>query len=331
MADLVGGLSGITTSHTTPTGNVGLVVRTPIGVNAYARWGNSYREPGITERYLLRDFGDPTFSVLLAANTRLKPERGRSLDLGIKVRRDRWNASLGWFRNDLVDFLRIVFSDVLFVPADPQRGLEPLSPFFPFHGILYAQRSNIDRARIQGVEATYEASVSLRSWGTVTPFGSLGWLKGSDLSPDPGALALIERFYNQPSTPIPLRGTAKDVPLTGISPFRGIFGARYSSTNGKWFGLYQARTLARVTRADPLDLATNILTQYGLLASLNAVATHSLQGGYVYRTESLRVLFSAGAENLSNKLYFDQFQNAPAAGRSWVFGLTIETRNLLGR
>jgi len=34
-----------------------------------------YREPGVTERYILRNFGDPTFSVLLVPNTALKPER----------------------------------------------------------------------------------------------------------------------------------------------------------------------------------------------------------------------------------------------------------------
>lgn len=331
IADLIAGRRGITTSNTTATGNLGAVARTKIGVNAYLRWGNSYREPGITERYILRNFGDPTFSVLLASNTALRPERGRSLDLGVKVRRDRWNASLGYFRNDFEDFLRIVFSDVLFVPADPQRGLEPISPDFPFHGILYAQRANIARARIQGVEATYEADIMLSRWGTVTPFGSLGWLKGSDLSPDPGAIALIERFYNRRDTPIKLEGSATDAPLAGITPFRGVFGARYSSVDGKWFGSYQARYQARVRRVDPIDLSTNILTQYGSFASLNSLATHSLRGGYTHRRENLRMVFSVGVENVGDRLYFDHFQNAPAAGRGLIFGVTIETKNLLGR
>ncbi len=331
IADLVNGTSGIVTSNTTATGNVGAVVRTKFGVNAYARWGNSYREPGITERYILRNFGDPTFSVLLASNTALRPERGRSIDAGVKVRRDRWNASVGYFRNDFTDFLRAVFSDVLFVPADPERGLEPLSPDFPFHGILYAQRANIARARIQGVEAAYEADIPLSRWGVITPFGSLGWLKGSDLSPDPGAIALIENFYNRPDTPIKLEGSVGDAPLTSITPLRGIFGARYSSADGKWFAAVQTRYLARVRRVDPIDLSTNILTQYGLFASLNSFATHSLRGGYTYRGENLRMVFSAGLENVGDRLYFDHFQNAPAAGRSWIFGVTLETRNLLGR
>jgi outer membrane receptor protein involved in Fe transport len=328
IADLVSGKSGIVTSNTTATGNVGVVARTKAGVNAYFRWGNSYREPGITERYILRNFGDPTFSVLLSANTHLRPERGRSLDSGVKVRRDRWNASLGYFRNDFEDFLRIVFSDVLFVPADPRRGLEPISPDFPFHGVLYAQRANIARARIQGVEAVGEVDIASRA-GTITPFASAGWLRGEDLSPDPGAVALIKRFYNRRDTPVKLEGAAEDVPLASITPFRGVCGARYTSAGGKWFGAYQARFLARVRRVDPFDLSTSILTQYGLFAGLNSFTTHSIRGGYSYRGERARMVFSIGVENAGDRLYFDHFQNAPAAGRSLIFGVTVETKNLL--
>src|SRR3712207_7556039 len=49
---------GFETARAVFTGNVGVVFRLPAGVGAYARWGTSYREPGITERYILRDFGD---------------------------------------------------------------------------------------------------------------------------------------------------------------------------------------------------------------------------------------------------------------------------------
>lgn len=338
LATLVEGQQGIGTNRTVLTGNGSVVFRLPGRINPYLRIGNSYREPGVTERYLFRNFGSRTFSVLLVGNTALKPERGKSIETGVKAQGDRWRAGAGYFRQDLTDFLRLAFGNALFVPADPARGLDPVSPALPLHGILFAQRANAARARIQGVETEYELSLDLQRFlpklalGTLTPFGTAGWLKGSDLSPDPKALELIRRFYGRSDTPIPLQGSATDAPLSGITPFRGVFGARYSNATATWIGEYQARYQARVTRADPLDLATDIATQYGSLASLSSLTKHSLRIGYSHRWERSRVLITGGIENLTDRLYFDQFQNAPAPGRTFVFGLTLElTKALAGK
>jgi outer membrane receptor protein involved in Fe transport len=329
IMDLIKGVNGITTNRTVVTGNAGIVIRLRQGINPYFRWGSSYREPGITERYLLRDFGDPTFSVLVIPNTTLKPERGHSYDAGVKVQRAKWNAQAGWFLNDLSDFIGSVFAPPLFVPADPSRGLFPISPFFPFHGVLYVQRTNIARARIRGFEGTYEASLPLRHLGTITPFGSLGWLKGSNLTPDPNTLKLIAQFYDRPDTAVPLRGSGNDAPLSSITPFRMIDGVRFDSAKRDWFGEYELRYQSRVRRADPLDLSAAISTQYGTLASLNSFAVHALRFGYAYRKESYRASFTVGIENVTNHFYFEHFQTAPAPGRSVVFGTTLELFNLL--
>jgi outer membrane receptor protein involved in Fe transport len=331
ILDLIKGLKGITTNRTVVTGNAGVVIRLRQGINPYFRWGNSYREPGITERYLLRDFGDPTFSVLVIPNTTLKPERGRSYDAGVKVQRAKWNAQAGWFQNDLSDFVGSAFAPPLFVPADPSRGLNPISPFFPFHGVLYVQRTNTARARIRGFEAAYEVSLPLGQVGTITPFGTLGWLRGSNLTPDQNTLKLIAQFYNRADTPVPLRGSASDAPLSSITPFRMIDGVRFDSQKRRWFAEYELRYQARVRRADPQDLSAAISTQYGTLASLNSFAVHTLRGGYAYRKENYRASFTLGIDNLSNKFYFEHFYTAPAPGRSIVFGTTIELFNLLRR
>jgi outer membrane receptor protein involved in Fe transport len=323
VLELINGTRGFNTSRAVLTGNVGVVFRLAGGVTPYARWGTSYREPGITERYILRNFGDPTFSVLLVPNTGLKPERGRNLDAGVKLRRGSVAASFGYFRNDLSDFIRPAFASPLFVPADPSRGLAPLSPFFPFHGVLYVQRTNTARARIQGYEATYEARVSLRGRGTLTPFGAAGWLKGSDLTPDPNVLKLIDQFYNRDDTPVRLSGSAADAPLTGITPFRGVFGARYGERRGRWFGEYELLYQSRVRRADPLELTSTISTQYGTLASLSPLARQAVRAGYRPGGENFRTLLTLGVENLTNRFYFEQFQTAPAPGRSFVFGVTL--------
>jgi outer membrane receptor protein involved in Fe transport len=326
---LINGTQAIKTSRSVVTGNAGVVLRLRGGVNPYVRWGNSYREPGITERYLLRDFGDPTFSVLVIPNAALKPERGQSFDAGLKLQRARWNASVCYFRNNLEDFIGNAFADPLFVPADPGRGLNPISPFFPFHGVLYVQRTNTARARIQGFEAATEASIALGQSGVITPFSTLGWLKGSNLSPDEDTLNLIGQFYNRSDTPVPLRGSATDAPLSGITPFRTISGVRYDSPKRRWFGEYELRYQARVRRVDPLDLTATISTQYGSLASLNSFARHTIRTGYRLMKEDYRASFTLGIENLTNRFYFEHFQTAPAQGRSIVFGMTIELFNLL--
>jgi outer membrane receptor protein involved in Fe transport len=329
IVDLVKGIKGITTARTVVTGNAGVVVRLPQGINPYVRWGNSYREPGITERYLLRDFGDPTFSVLVIPNTALKPERGREFDVGVKVQRAKWNASLGYFKNDLKDFIGSAFGPPLFVPADPNQGLAPISPFFPFHGVLYVQRTNTARARIQGFESTYELSLPLGQLGTITPFGTLGWLKGSNLAPDQNTLKLLAQFYNRNDTPIPLHGSASDAPLSSITPLRTINGFRFDSSRRSWFAEYENRYQARVRRVDPLDLSAAIATEYGTAASLNSFLVQSVRGGYTVRRASYRMLFTIGVENLTNRLYFEHFQTAPAPGRAFVFGTTLEAFNLL--
>jgi outer membrane receptor protein involved in Fe transport len=331
IVDLMRGLKGITTNRTVVTGNAGVVIRLRQGINPYFRWGNSYREPGITERYLLRNFGDPTFSVLVVPNTTLKPERGSNYDVGVKVQRAKWNAQAGYFLNDLSDFVGSAFAPPLFVTPDPSHGLFPISPFFPFHGVLYVQRTNTERARIRGFEASYEASFALGKAGTITPFGTFGWLKGSNLTPDQNTLSLIAQFYNRSDTPLPLRGLADDAPLSSITPFRMTDGVRYENANHRWFGEYEVRYQARVTRADPLDLTAAISTQYGTLASLNSFTLHAVRGGYTFSKENYRALFTIGMENLTNRLYFEHFQTAPAPGRSVVFGTTLELFNLLGK
>jgi hypothetical protein len=219
----------------------------------------------------------------------------------------------------------------LFVPADASRGLLPLSPFFPFHGVLYVQRANTSRARIQGYEGAFESTVPLGRSGTLSPFGTFGWLKGSDLTPDPTAINLIREFYNRSDTPIRLSGSESDAPLIAITPFRGVFGLRYHSARGKWFGEYEVRYQGRVERADPLDLSTTISTQYGTLASLESFARQTLRAGYTYQGEHQRVLFTLGVENLTNRFHFEHFQTAPAPGRSFVFGVTLDFSKLLNK
>jgi outer membrane receptor protein involved in Fe transport len=324
IVDLVRGLRGINTNRTVVTGNAGVAIRLPQSITPYFRYGSSYREPGVTERYLLRNFGDPTFSVLVIPNTELKPERGQEYDFGVKVQRAKWSASAGYFVNNLKDFIGSAFAPPVFVPADPSQGLDPISPFFPFHGVLYVQRINMARARIKGFEAEYEMSLSLGRAGVITPFGTFGWLKGSNLTPDQNTLKLISLFYNRSDTPVPLSGSASDAPLANITPLRMINGVRFDNFKRSWFAEYEIRYQGRVERADPFELSAAISTQYGTFASLNSFAVQALRGGYTIRKEGYRLSLTLGVENLTNRLYFEHFQTAPARGRGVVLGTTVE-------
>jgi outer membrane receptor protein involved in Fe transport len=192
--------------------------------------------------------------------------------------------------------------------------------------VLYVQRTNTARARIKGVEAAYEISVPLGHAGVITPFGTLGWLKGSNLTPDQNMLKLLTQFYNRSDTGVALRGSAKDAPLSSITPLRTINGVRFDSLKGRWFGEYEMRYQARVERADPLDLSAAVSTEFGTFRSLNSFAVQSVRGGYRIRGERHRIAFTLGVENLTNRFYFEHFQTAPAPGRSVVFGTTVERK-----
>lgn len=328
VLDLARGVNGISTSRTVVTGTAGVVIRLPQGINPYFRWGTSYREPGITERYLLRDFGDPSFSVLVVPNTALRPERGREFDFGVKVQRAKWNVSVDYFRNELKDFIGNSSAGPFFIPSDSGLGIGPISDDFPFHGVLYVQRVNTARARIQGFEAAYDVSLGL-DHGVISAFGSTGWLKGTNLEPDQVTLRLISQFYNRSDTPVQLRGSADDVPLSSITPLRTINGVRFDSLDRRWFAEYELRYQGQVKRADPLDLSAAIQTQYGTLRSLNSFMVQSLRGGYTMRSEKHKIMFTVGVENLTNRLYFEHFHTAPVPGRTVVFGTTVELMNLL--
>jgi outer membrane receptor protein involved in Fe transport len=57
------------------------------------------------------------------------------------------------------------------------------------------------------------------------------------------------------------------------------------------------------------------------LFNVNGFSIHTLRGGYNLRTERYTMGLALGLENLGNKFYREQFQFAPARGRSFTIGL----------
>jgi outer membrane receptor protein involved in Fe transport len=320
----------------TLTGTIGGVLRLPFGINPYIRYGTSYREPSITERYIIRNFntGIPGFYALVVGNPGLEPETGKSFDVGVKAQGKRYNGSFGYFRNNLSNLIIFQSPDFGNICATPAPGLPGLP--FPFLGcapgralINFNGRINQADNEIHGFEGTGEVSVPLGKLGSVNPFVSFGTLYGTNKSPTPVQLFIIDRVFNRADTPFPLEGSREDVPLGNITPLRVIGGASFTDASGRFFAEYSFRHQARVKRVNPTFINGTTLVNYGTAASLNSFTRHDIKAGYSWRTERYRMSLNAGIANLTDKLYWEHFQNAPAPGRSYIFGFTTEIFNVL--
>lgn len=343
ITQLAGGKGNVKTDSNSVTGNFGVVLRLPGGVNPYFRWANSYREPSVSERYLIRNFiGLPNvLSAVVVGNPLLKPERGNNYEFGVKVQQKRFNATVGGFRNklsDLIIFATPIFSpsqsvfgnSYLRIPADPANGILGSPANGGQHSVQINGRVNQASTLIYGVESTFEASVGLGRVGSLTPFGSMAWLHGTNQSPTAQQLDLINRLYNRSDLLFKFEGSASDVPQENITPFRGIWGLQYNDPRATWFMEYNVRHQARVRRVRP-DNFVNNLTNYGTFASFNDFTKQSIKGGYNWQRERYRMQFTVGIDNLTDLLYWEHFQNAPAPGRAFIFGVTMDFANLLKR
>ncbi len=320
------------------TSNFGIVGRLPWGINPYFRWANSYREPGITDRYLLRNFtpGLPGLASLVVGNPNLAPETGKNYDTGIKISQRRFNFSLGYFNNKISNLL--VFSPQQTYCVTPPSGiLGSASGFFGCPvgvnqlAVQINARINQASATIKGWESTGEAAISLGKIGSLNPFYSLGALHGTNGSPTAVQLTQLNAIYNRDSNPIRLTGSAADFPLANITPFRILTGVQFLDSKGRFSAEYNWRHQNRVTRADPGQFVGTALINYGSFASLSAIDKHSIKAGYSWKKEGYKFSINAGIDNINDKLFFEHFNNAPAPGRSFVFGLTTEIFNLLKR
>ena len=336
LVALAGGTGTASSDRNSKTYNFGIVGRLPFGINPYFRWADSYREPGITERYLIRNFtpGVPGLASLVVGNPNLFPEKGENYDVGLKVSQRRFNFSLGYFHNKITDLLAFAPAQTYCVaplpglPGGFAGGCAAVNGVSQV-GVQINARINFASAVIKGWESTGEASLPLGRLGSINPFYSAGWLHGTNNNPTTIQIAQLNAIYNRSDTPIPLSGSASDFPLASITPFRIVFGAQFLEQKGRFFAEYTGRHQARVERADPAQFVGTALVNYGSFLSTNDFTKHAIKGGYTWRTEKYKFTFNAGVDNIMDKLFWEHFQNAPAPGRSFVFGITTEVFNFL--
>lgn len=232
-------------------------------------------------------FAGPATVGTIAPNVKVGPETGDNFDIGLKLRGSRYAASVSGYSNTYHGFISTE------IVAQTPSG--PLS-----------QAINFADVRIQGVEADLDVPLVLRP-GVLTLFGTGAFTRGTVLA---GA---------NPLSGASLAGTPQD----NISPSKLTFGARFNDARDRWWLEYSGRTQSKVSRIAPTLLNSPYLIAQDLLG-LAGFTIHRVSFGINLRPNTGRVSLVFAVENLADRFYREQFQFAPARGRSFTVGIHVK-------
>lgn len=284
-------LSGDSISRNAFTGDVGLVLKASEKVSVVGHYGRSYRHPNLEE--LL--FSGPATIGNIVPNVKVGPEKGDNFDFGIKVRSGRFAGSLSYFNNKYDGFIstEIVAVGCCGLPTnDPSSSV--------------SQAINFLDVRIQGVEADLDAPFALGS-ALLTVFGNGAYNHGQVLR---GRNALTGE-------------SLADTPQDNITPLKIIGGVRLSDKQSRFWAEYSLRYQKKVERVAPTLIDSPFLIAQDLFG-LNGFTLHRVAAGVEWKVEKDYSLgLTLAVENLGNKYYREQFQFAPARGRSFTVGLRL--------
>lgn len=330
----------LTTKSNVGTYNIGATGFIPGGINPYVRYATTFHEPGIIERYLFRSFTtQPFFSLPSIINTNLKPEKGKEIDVGVKISRSRFQGAFSYYNNQIDNAFGTVTGvyctnistptpipgfGITVVNTPPGFGC-PNPPAAPTHLTQVFQTVNFAKVVIRGFEANGEVDIPLGDVGSLTPYFSFSTTKGTNKNPDVNRLAIVNALYNS-SAPIELEGSATDMPFYSLPNYQGAFAPRFTSAKGRWWAEYEYRFTSKVTRVDPNDISFAGLTTQQYFEAYKGLKKHSLRGGVrLWGGEGSRnsMVLTLGVENLTDNTYFQLFQPAPGSGRSFTIGTTI--------
>jgi hemoglobin/transferrin/lactoferrin receptor protein len=279
-------VNGDQISRTAFTGEAGITLHPERNVSYFAHYVRSYRHPNLEE--LL--FSGPATTGNIVPNVKVKPETGHNVDFGTRVRFSKLNGSLAYFNNTYNDFI----STEIVAQATGQSGVSPIS-----------QAINLARVRIQGLEGDANA-----------PFfaGRMSWLPYANVSYNRGTV--LEG--TSPLSGVSLAGAPQD----NITPWKIAAGLRVGDRAEKWWGSYSVRSQAEVTRVSPLLSDSPFLIAQDLFG-LGGFTIHRLAAGYDWRQGGQRLSLTVSVDNLTDVFYREQFQFAPARGRSVSVSLRI--------
>ena len=336
----------ISSKSNVATYNVGATILIPGGINPYIRYSTSFREPDLIARYLLRGFAtSPLFSLPSIINTNLQPEKGKDIDVGVKISRNKYRGTFSYFRNQIDNATGTVTNSYC-IPFNPAAGILGTPGFFlptplPFgcttplpppapstqHFAQVFQTVNFSKVLIRGYEVSGEVDIPLGDVGSFTPYVTFSTIKATNQTPDAGRVRIVQNLYNS-SAPLELDGSPTDVPFYSLPNYQGSFAPRFTSAKGNWWAEYEYRFTSKITRVDPQEISFAGITTYANFASYNGLQKHSIRGGFRFG-EEVPVRVTMGIENLTDKTYFQLFQPAPGAGRSFTVGVTFGFSKLL--
>ena len=231
-------------------------------------------------------FSGPATVGAIVPNMRVRPETGNNIDVGVSVRTGRLTGSVSYFHNAYDGFISTEI--VATTPSGP-----------------VSQAINFSDVRIQGVEADLDVPILTRP-GVLTFFGNAAFTRGTVLS---GA---------NPLTGESLAGTPQDT----ISPLKAILGVRFNDARDRWWVEYGMRTQAEVSRVADTLLNSPYLIPQDLLG-LAGFTVQRVAWGVNFRPRSGRLGLVFAVENLADKYYREQFQFAPARGRTFTAAFNV--------
>ena len=275
--------NGATVSRKALTGDVGMVANPDGAVSPFVRFGRSYRHPNLEE--LL--FAGPATVGSIVPNVTVKPETGNNFDVGTKFKAGRVVGGVYYFLNQYQNF----------IAQDQVVAVTSSGPL--------AQATNYADVRITGVELSADAPIVLGR-GVLTLSGAGAFTRGT-----------ITDGVN------PLdKSSLADTAFDNITPARLIVSARFTDTRGRWWAEYGVRQQTRVNRVAKTLLDSPFLIAQDLL-SLDGFTVQRLGWGVNLTRGRDRAGLTFAIENLANTYYREQFQFAPARGRSFTMGLRL--------
>lgn len=275
--------NGATYSRNALTGDIGLVANPDGVVNPFIRLGRSYRHPNLEEML----FAGPATAGSIVPNVKVEPETGSNFDVGAKFRAGRVAGGLYFFINQYQNFIA---QDL--VVASNASG--PLT-----------QATNYADVRIRGMEFSVDAPIVLRR-GVLSLSGSGAFTNGT-----------ITRGVD-PLDKSSLDGT----PFDNITPIRVLASVRFTDANSRWWAEYGVRAQSEVSRIARTVLASPFLIAQDLLG-FDGLAVQRVGLGVNMGRGRSRAGLVFAIENLTNRYYREQFQFAPARGRSVTAGINV--------
>ncbi len=231
-------------------------------------------------------FSGPATAGNIVPNVTVRPETGNNIDVGARIHTERVVASAVYFHNLYDDFISTE------IVADSPAG-------------TISQAVNLARVRIQGIETQVDVPIVA---------GNLNWLPHLAYSWTRGTV--LEGTS-------PLAGLSLDgAPQDNITPNKLMASLRVSSRSERWWADYSLRAQSEVSRISPLLSESPFLIAQDLY-SLDGFAIQRLAVGYNWRNGNDRLGVTFAIENLTNQYYREQFQFAPARGRSFTIAVTL--------